>query len=163
MAREVRAPIIAASLLPLPRPRFCPAIYGSEQAAGQEEGEIAPAKGHLFSCMGEPFQTEDFSEAVAAMTSPQQREGGINVRMTLRSLRHFESALLNSDWLKPTLSRYRNTCSAERCKEYRSIPKNETVFAGSSIRCITFALYVFKYSMKGGITSFFHIHLGNLG
>ena len=69
----------------------------------------ALARSHLFCSMGDPLDTQDFTNAVAAATSPPVHEGGIGVRLTLRSLRHFESAILNSDWLRPHLVQHRST------------------------------------------------------
>ena len=59
--------------------------------------------------MGEPLTTDDFSEAISSMTSRPSQQGGIGVSLTIRTLRHFESALLNSDWLKPALSKHTST------------------------------------------------------
>ena len=67
------------------------------------------ADSHLFSCLGDPLDTQDFSNAIAAATSKPVHQGGIGTRLTLRSLRHFESAILNSDWLRPHLVQHRST------------------------------------------------------
>ena len=64
---------------------------------------------HLFSCLGDPLETHDFTNAISAVTSKPVHQGGIGTRLTLRSLRHFESAILNSDWLKPALSKHTST------------------------------------------------------
>ena len=66
------------------------------------------ADDHFFCYMGDPLDTNDFTGAIAAITSKPVHQGGIDVRLTMRSLRHFESAILNSEWLKPSLEPYRS-------------------------------------------------------